>query len=411
MSEGTSETPRLSRREMRERGLLKPASEGISSAERLSRTQELKLRRPSRKEMREREAARRQQAEAVEASTGDDVATSPAQVGGETGNAAVAASASRDDSMWRPHSTAAKPAEPGRLGGEPPVVRKQEAPQQREAPHPIEKVVPADPVRPSEEAGRRSVFDRFSSDEGASFDALPGVETDDADTGEMSQSAVARFAPSKRGGAAAAAISTAPSADEAPVPEDDDWDEEDPRSLQERLLERVQQEGRTAGDIRAAESAAAGRGSDAASGRDHASDDANDDGVDPSAPAAASSSGPHTGETAGVPQAPAAVLEQAKRAYNPPTASSTSKAKSYGAPSSYRYVGEDSDFDDEDEKPRGWIIVAIFILGGLVVGLLLGWLYHYLRGAGDSLIINNAATYAGSVLRAPASLVSAFCGL
>jgi hypothetical protein len=112
-----------------------------------------------------------------------------------------------------------------------------------------------------------------------------------------------------------------------------------------------------------------------------------------------------------VPQAPAAVLEQAKRAYNPPTASSTSKAKSYGAPSSYRYVGEDSDFDDEDEKPRGWIIVAIFILGGLVVGLLLGWLYHYLRGAGDSLIINNAATYAGSVLRAPASLVSAFCGL
>ncbi|AWE42231.1 MULTISPECIES: hypothetical protein [unclassified Actinobaculum] len=412
MSEGTSETPRLSRREMRERGLLKPVSEGIASAERLSRTQELKLRRPSRKEMREREAAQRQQAEAVEASTADDVATSPARADEKTESVTSTAPVSQDESAWRPRPLPTQATEPSRSGGDPFAAADRKSPGQKTSEQ-IEEVAAHDPVQPAEETGRRSVFDRFSSDEGASFDSLPAVEEKIADTGEMSQPAVSPFAPPGRW-AAAAAISTAPSADEAPLPEDDDWDDEDPRSLQERLLERVQQEGRTAGDIHAAEAATDGRESDAASGRDRASDHAKGDDTDLDVPATGSSSGPHTGETAGasgVPQAPAAVLEQAKLAYNPPGASSASDAKSYGAPSSYRYVGEDSDFDDEDERPRGWLIVAIFILGGLVVGLLLGWLYHYLRGAGDSLIINDAVTYAGAVFRAPASLVSAFCGL
>ncbi len=53
----SEETPRLSRREMRERGLLKPVTTGTSPIEELSQTQELNLRRLSRKELRERSTA------------------------------------------------------------------------------------------------------------------------------------------------------------------------------------------------------------------------------------------------------------------------------------------------------------------------------------------------------------------
>lgn len=53
----SEETPRLSRREMRERGLLKPVTTGTSPIEELSQTQELNLRRFSRKELRERSTA------------------------------------------------------------------------------------------------------------------------------------------------------------------------------------------------------------------------------------------------------------------------------------------------------------------------------------------------------------------
>ncbi|MCF2707092.1 hypothetical protein I6E29_07420 [Arcanobacterium haemolyticum] len=75
----SEETPRLSRREMRERGLLKAVADDNTPS--LSETQELHLRRLSRKEMREREKASRSavQAEIDSAAKAREAQAGPSQ--------------------------------------------------------------------------------------------------------------------------------------------------------------------------------------------------------------------------------------------------------------------------------------------------------------------------------------------
>ena len=374
---------------MREKGLLKPVTEGTSPIEELTRTQELNLHRLSRKEMREREstsrsavdaeveAAKKAAADRLKSQKEAEAAARKAAADRAAAEAAARAAAEREraaqDRAKRERAAqSAREAEAERAEAERERIEAEEAAavaaeQERLAREKAEQEKEAQgaEARKAEE-GRRSVFERFVKDSGRSDEAERN-----ADERTGSEDKADERAPDERrvaehdvaGVVGGLGVSRMESEDEA----DDDLDDPSAGSLQDRLLARVREDGFASvgsgsaeknvddSDSTAVGSAAHGdedefegllRGElaraeaesfDSSAREGNASDSGGSPAESDNADDNAVLSKPHEGE------AVAPVLEA-----------------EYGVSSL------------QDEKPRSGLMTAIGILIGLVLGLLVG---------------------------------------
>ena len=371
----SEEKPRRSRRELREKGLLKPVTEGTSPIEELTRTQELNLHRLSRKEMREREtasrsavdaeveAAKKVAAERLRAQKEAEGAARKAAADRAAAEAAARAAAEREKAAQEKArqeraAEAAHEAEAERAQAERERIAAEEAAataaeQERMARERAEQEKEAQgaDARKSEE-GRRSVFERFvkASDEdgvagagaGESRDSLTSSDATDApDTSDSLDAA------------------TEASGSDSVRDEYDDVDEDSfSGSLQDRLLARVREDGFS------------------------------------SASGASAASADDTGDASGdeaefeeLLRGEVARTETASETANPDDAATGDDSPAQPAVSDdendvlRKIDGEDSALVLEaeygvaalqEEKPRGVLMTVIGVLIGLLAGLLLG---------------------------------------
>ena len=375
----SEEKPRRSRRELREKGLLKPVTEGTSPIEELTRTQELNLHRLSRKEMREREtasrsavdaeveAAKKVAAERLRAQKEAEGAARKAAADRAAAEAAARAAAEREKAAQEKArqeraAEAAHEAEAERAQAERERIAAEEAAataaeQERMARERAEQEKEAQgaDARKSEE-GRRSVFERFvkASDE----DGVAGVVAG-AGAGESRDALTSSDATDAPDTSDSLDAATEASGSDSVRDEYEDADEDSfSGSLQDRLLARVREDGFS------------------------------------SASGASAASADDTGDASGdeaefeeLLRGEVARTETASEAANPDDAATGDDSPAQPAVGDgendvlSKIDGEDSSLVLEaeygvaalqEEKPRGVLMTVIGVLIGLLAGLLLG---------------------------------------
>ncbi|MGO1591571.1 MAG: hypothetical protein ACTHW1_10950 [Ancrocorticia sp.] len=345
----SEEKPRLSRRQMREQGMLGPVTDGPSPIEELSRTQEISLNRLSRKEMRERERASKaavdseveaaKQEAARRATTQREAEAAARRAVSERASAEAAARAAANRERIAQAQRAAQAEQDAARHDREQAERAAAAASDDLA---AAEATLAESAESSNGAGRRSVFERFDADAAGT-------------SGSAGSGWSAASAPSARSANASWASST-----------DDDEDRRDGgASLQDRLLDRMRSEGYSTGP--SAGSASPEVGSETAPVESHHT---LGEAVAGESWTQVSSAG-----DAGEPEEAAAA--GAKEESDAEASSDTGVPK---AKTSAREWAEADDVEAEyeieelqEDKPRNILMTVIGILIGLVLGIALGF--------------------------------------
>lgn len=363
----SEEKPRLSRREMRERGLLRPVTDGPSPVEELSRTQEISLNRMSRKEMRERERASQATVDSeVEAAKQEAARRATEQRAAEEAARKAAAERATAEAAARAAANRERIAKAQRAEREEQAAATREREQAEQAAAKASADLEAAEVKIAEQAAadkaaatdRRSVFDRFTGDSGSS--PAPSHSAQSANTGF---SAATGYSAQSGYSASSARSASAASAPWAESPESDDAN----ASLEERLLDRM----RSGGFSLAASSPEELR--DGETGAAAASEtSATSEGFAPEAPNEPHTLGEAVAGTAGVREEPEG--SESDLGTGVPRASKSAQEWTAAEDIESEYDADDL----QEDKGHGVLMTLIGILIGIVLGIIVGFGLRYL---------------------------------
>ena len=249
----SEEKPRLSRREMRERGLLGPVTDGPSPIEELSRTQEITLNRLSRKEMRERERNSKAAVESeVEAAKQEAARRDTEKRAAEEAARRAAAERASAEAAARAAANRERIAQAQRADAAAQEAARHEREQAEQAAAKASADLEAAEARIAENAdaqkaasnGRRSVFDRFEGGSRAGgASARSALSASSVTSGSAASASAATVSSDVAGGSdLAPGTDVVPSADPAPMSSN--------ASLQDRLLDRMRKGGFSQGPVK-----------------------------------------------------------------------------------------------------------------------------------------------------------------